>query len=527
MTDTENRPDNPFKNPKPFDIGEITGIPDLKNISYTAFDFYSIKKRVIEYIKKYFPDDFNDFVESDLGIMLIELWAYMADLISFKLDLYANEVFVDTVSQLKNAHRLAKLVGYPVRPPRAAIAKVSMSIPNPYSFDIKIQRGYFLSLSSRDGNSLNFELYPADEEWNPILNQDIYIPAGSVNNLSVVALEGTSSSVTFTSTGIRNQSYFISTQNILENSIEVYVNNQKWINVDFFNENDNGPYYLIEYDEKYRVLILFADDVKGKIPPAGAKISVNFRYGGGSRGNISTGYINQIANITSNLIPGSIPVVVTNYTKGEGGENAESINEIKSKLPLWNKAQNRAVSGEDYSFLAEKFSTIYHGRIGKAIAVLRNSGCSGNIIDIYVLQQETEKTLITANSVLKRELLNYMNSIKMLTDYVCIKDAGQVFQNININVEVNKFYFEFKKDINDRVIETVNDFFDLNKWRIGQPLKKYDLIQYLNSIPNITSVDIEFVANNQNLISSTDNLLVDFWKIIRPGNINISVNMVS
>ena len=59
----QSRPENPFKNPKPFDIGEIIGTPDLKNISYTSFDFFSIKERVIEYVKKYFQNDYNDFVE--------------------------------------------------------------------------------------------------------------------------------------------------------------------------------------------------------------------------------------------------------------------------------------------------------------------------------------------------------------------------------------------------------------------------------------------------------------------------------
>ena len=51
--------ENPFKNPKPFDTGRIFETPDLQNISYTAFDFYSVKARTIEYVKKNFPDDFQ------------------------------------------------------------------------------------------------------------------------------------------------------------------------------------------------------------------------------------------------------------------------------------------------------------------------------------------------------------------------------------------------------------------------------------------------------------------------------------
>lgn len=523
---TQNRPENPFKNPKPFDIGEIIGTPDLKNISYTSFDFFSIKERVIEYVKKYFPNDYNDFVESDLGIMLIELWAYMADLISFKLDLYSNEVFIDTVSQRKNAHRIAQLVGYPARPPRPSTTRISATLGGPYDFNVKINRGYFISLTSRDGQPLNFELYPADEEWNPLLGEDIIIPAGSTTNLSVIGMEGTSASTSFTSDGSRFQYFQVGNDSVLEGSITVLVNNQRWTEVEFFTDVDNGPYYKIEYDENYRASILFADDSKGKIPPNGAGIAVNYRYGGGERGNIDIGYLNQIVNVTSDLVPGPVPVTITNYTKGENGEKAEDINELKTKLPLWVKSQNRAVSGEDYSFLAESFSTLYHGRIGKAKAVLRNSGCSGNIIDIYVLQFDSGSSLITANNTLKRELATFFGSKKMLTDFICIKDASQVFQNININLTVNKFYSEFKKDIHDKTLETVNNFFGLERWFIGQPLKKHDLIQYLNQIPNIVSTSVELTYNSQNLVTDPDSVVVDFWKIIRPGNINISIDTV-
>jgi hypothetical protein len=516
---------NPFKNPNPLAMGDIIGTPDLKNISYTAFDFYSIKARTIEYIKKYFPTDFNDFVESDLGIMLIETWAYMADLISFKLDLYANEMYIDTVSQPKNLYRLAKLVGYPVRPPRAATVRMALTMNSAYSFDVQMNGGYSITVPSRDGSALSFELYPADEEWNPILDDNIILPAGSISNLSVVAVEGFSSQTTRSSDGTKFQTYQVDNNSVLDGSVRVFVNNNQWKQVDFFSDNDNGPYYRVEYDESYKATIIFADDVKGKIPPQGSNIVIQYRYGGGPRGNVSVGYINQIANVTSSLIPGAIPVNINNYTQGEGGENSESIDEVKTKLPLWVKAQNRAVSGEDYSFMSESFSTLYHGRVGKAKAILRNSGCSGNIVDIYVLQLDSNDTLKTSNSTLKRELKNFLLGKKMLTDFVCIKDASQVFQNININILINKFYYEFKKDIYDKVVDKVNSFFTLEKWSIGQPLKKQDLVQWLNSISNVSSVEVSFSANNQNLTADNDNIVVDFWKIIRPGNVVINVEL--
>jgi hypothetical protein len=176
--------------------------------------------------------------------------------------------------------------------------------------------------------------------------------------------------------------------------------------------------------------------------------------------------------------------------------------------------------------LAELFSTLYSGRVGKAKAVLRNSGCSGNIIDIYILQLESNNQLKTANSILKHQLQSFLEQKKMLTDFICIKDAAQVFQDISINVNISKFLAQFKKDVFEQVQSAVDSFFDLSRWSIAQPLKKADLIQHLNSIQDVSSVDVIFTKNNQNLLDSEDDVLVDFWKIIRNGNVSINVNIV-
>lgn len=516
---------NPFKNPKPFYTGDVFKTPNLKNISYSSFDYYSVKDRVIEYIKKNFEEDFNDFTESDLGIMLIEIWAYMADMLSFKLDMVSNEMFLDTVSQRKNLVKLAKLVGYQIKGPQAATCRISVSIPSPYNFNVYIPSGYSIFVPSYDNLPLYFELYVADENWNPIKDEDIVIPAGSITNLSIIGVEGTSSIDTFTSDGSRHQSFSTNNNSVIENSIEVFVNNQKWTKVDFFTEQDNGLYYKVNFENDYTATIMFSDDIRGRIPPNGSQIVVNYRNGGGTRGNISVNKINQTANISSTQVPSALPISISNYTQGSGGVNLETIDEIKYNLPLWLKSQDRAVTGEDYTVLAENFYTPYNGSIGKSIATLRNSGCAGNIIDIYVLQKLSESELTTANSILKNKLKEFIESKKCLTDYIVIKDAAQVYQNIAINVKISSSFAKLQKDIEEKISEKMDEFFKLNKWYIGKSLNKQDLLKELNSISNDVSIDVVFLENNQNISSDNNIIKVDFWKIIRPGIININIDV--
>src|ERR1700753_67936 len=86
--------------------------PNVISLNYTNQDFWSMKSRLMDFIKSNFTNDFNDFVESSLAIMLIENWAFIADTLSFKMDQIANEIFIDTVTEVENAFRLAKLVGF-------------------------------------------------------------------------------------------------------------------------------------------------------------------------------------------------------------------------------------------------------------------------------------------------------------------------------------------------------------------------------------------------------------------------------
>mgnify|MGYP003336426565 CR=1 FL=1 len=95
-----------------------------------------MKSRLVAYIKEKFGNEFNDFVESSLGMMLIENWAFIADTLSFKTDQIANEIFIDTVTELENAIRLAQLVGYTPQAPIAGKSLWSARVQTTYTTDL-------------------------------------------------------------------------------------------------------------------------------------------------------------------------------------------------------------------------------------------------------------------------------------------------------------------------------------------------------------------------------------------------------
>src|SRR5579859_359025 len=185
---------------EPLASSDVTSLANLPSINYTNQDFYSMKTRLISYIQENFVNDFADFVESSLGIMLIENWAFLADTLSFKMDQIVNELFIDTVTELDNAFRLCNLVGFQPTPPIAATAMFSATLQTPLATDLTIPSAMKIDIAS-SGTPISFELYPSDQNNNPIFNQDIVIPSGQTINTAIVGLEGQTVNDTFTSDG--------------------------------------------------------------------------------------------------------------------------------------------------------------------------------------------------------------------------------------------------------------------------------------------------------------------------------------
>lgn len=85
-------------------------------INFNAFDFLSIKRSLIDYIRIYHSESFNDFIESSELIAIIETFAYVGELISYRLDMNASENFLETAQRKESILRLARLLSY--RPSR-------------------------------------------------------------------------------------------------------------------------------------------------------------------------------------------------------------------------------------------------------------------------------------------------------------------------------------------------------------------------------------------------------------------------
>ena len=97
----------------------IFGVNDWKAIYQTfreadfrSYDYETLRKSFIDYLRAYYPETFNDYIESSEFIALMDVIAFMGQGIAFRNDLNTRENFIDTAERRDSVIKLANLVSY-------------------------------------------------------------------------------------------------------------------------------------------------------------------------------------------------------------------------------------------------------------------------------------------------------------------------------------------------------------------------------------------------------------------------------
>jgi hypothetical protein len=84
----------------------------FRSADFQSYDFETLRKSMIDYLRLYYPEDFNDFIESSEFIALIDTIAFLGQSLAFRGDLNARENFMDTAQRRDSILKLAKLISY-------------------------------------------------------------------------------------------------------------------------------------------------------------------------------------------------------------------------------------------------------------------------------------------------------------------------------------------------------------------------------------------------------------------------------
>ncbi len=180
--------------------------------------------------------------------------------------------------------------------------------------------------------------------------------------------------------------------------------------------------------------------------------------------------------------------------------------------------QDRCVTGEDYKALIDQFVSPYNGMIGKSTISLRGYGCSANIVDAYVLAKFGDNGLTQASDQLKSELIDYINTKKMITDLVCIRDGSIIVVDVTLEITVNKAFRKQSDELNTKINLKINNFFSLSNWDYGESLKDTDIMRILSDMKEITDISVTLTTES----GSGSLVTARYFEIVRPDSITVN-----
>ena len=104
-------------------------------VDLTSRDFGSIKSDLINYAKVYYPETYQDFNNASFGAMLIDMVAYVGDMLSFYTDYQTNETLINSAVEADSVAKLAKQLGYKYPGSSTSTGKVAIYVEVPAQSD--------------------------------------------------------------------------------------------------------------------------------------------------------------------------------------------------------------------------------------------------------------------------------------------------------------------------------------------------------------------------------------------------------
>ncbi len=465
----------------------------LKRFKYTDKDHQAIVEDCITRIKEVYGASYwNDFEEDNAGRMLLEAFAYVADLLLFYLDRQANETYFPTAAERQNIINMCKLIGYTPKSAQPSQVSITVSLDKPHALDVILPAQSVLETSG----GLTFET-----------QSETVITAGQLD-VNVEAVEGeTLSEIVGTSDGEAWQEFYLPRSGVIE-ILDAEIGGHTWAVVESLaDQSENAEVFTAEIDAWRRAEVFFGNGRTGKIPPADEKITVRYRIGGGIAGNVAPNTITTIRDIAQDSAGNKVSVRVTNQDWASGGADPESLESIKLWAPRFFETQRRCVTQQDY----ETFATNFNG-ICKAKAIVRERSGEANVIRLYVLTYGAKSnTVTTANQTLKDNLLAYLNKYKMLTDWLEILDGSISTVDFSGSIRISE---GFKiASVLLKIREALTDFMSIDTRDMGEPLRISDVYALIDDIEGVDFVELNTPLQS---ITPADNELlilgsVDFY----------------
>ena len=235
--------------------------------------------------------------------------------------------------------------------------------------------------------------------------------------------------------------------------------------------------------------------------PANTILTIMYRVGGGPDSNAQVGELTTIAD-------GTTGITVTNDEAATGGTDGQTVEEIRHNAKSFFASQNRCVTRQDYQArilnLPAKFGNI-------AKCYVERIDDDGGLF-VSTLSYNQNKQLVQTPELVLRNIMTYLNQYRMINDHLDfgftldVSGVDVLFSgykvNFGVEFEVNSDRRVNPSDVKIQVIDTIKDFFKIERMQFRQSINMNDL-QYnilgLEGVIGIKKLNLFQVGHDRNM----------------------------
>lgn len=407
----------------------------------------------------------TDYSEGNILIIILSLFAAIAEVLHYYVDNMARETFLSTARRYDSVVKHGALVDYHARAAIAATVDVILSrsiIGNSIGAKLTIPQGTLFT--DQSGNSW---LSARDVTWYsnvttcrvPIIQHEKYTTS-ALNNMVIP----TGDRVQLNLGTLPNGKYYE------HGSMSLQIGGESWVLVETFAKSKpTDKHFMVSVDESLNPYIMFGDGTFGKKPAAGAKITnVVFYLTNGSQGNVKSNTITSVPSVISSSITDA---TVSNAYDAGGGSNYENFTMLKEHIPLSVKTLGVAITKEDFESLA----MLVDG-VNKAKA---DYEC-GRKLTVYISPDGGA----VASSELISRVYNLLSQRAPMTTWLKVKSAGKVQIILEMDVTGKKSYKT--AEIQTQILTALYNAYSPEQAEIGGSVRVSDIYALID---NLSTVD--------------------------------------
>lgn len=486
----------------------------MTTFNYTSRDYTSIQADLLARAQRQLPE-WTARDASDFGMLMVDLWAYMGDILHFYVDRAAGESFLGTATQRESVLAIANLLDYLPSGRQAAKSTIVLNANNTTATDAapvfipKYTR--FLATPLVDTASkvvflsdkpIAFTGTVAGASANLVSDGVTYDTYAKTVPVTLSVTEGERFTETYTSTGLLGQRITLRQSGVITDSVSVTVaEGVNGANVTYayvpriLNATSSDRVFGLDITADNYSTVYFGNNINGLVPTVNATITITYRRSRGSAGNVVAGAINQIESLSVPNKPSLTGLTITaNASPALGGVDIESIQSLKANIPASFRSQDRAVSLQDYRDLVLRVPGIV-----RAAAYI-----SGSTVQIRATTQQS-------NYGSTNTLVLTSDQVTSIQSYLSSREIVFVSSNVGASVSLTPVNFTgtvqvkgnfIREKVYDAVVAAIYNLFSFDNMDFGGSVS---LGSVYRAITDVEGVDYAVVTR----LTTTGNNVID------------------